>query len=153
MDNVEIKHDPKIFQCSNVPELRRSKIAQTSKSRCFEGMALTKLLLSSRNSHPHFRLRKDLFLSYPFLLHAQIQGTDPNIQALPGFIGLIIVARCMSSAYAPSKPSDMLFYHFARKILSSRGSHKADQAFESGALHCRSEYPCEKHSSCPRWVC
>jgi hypothetical protein len=46
-----------------------------------------------------------------------------------------VQARRMSSAYVPSKLSDVLFYHFSREILDSRGSRKADQAFESGALH------------------
>jgi hypothetical protein len=50
-----------------------------------------------------------------------------------------VQARCMSSAYAPSKLADVLFYHFSREIIDSRGSCKADQAFELGALHCSLE--------------
>lgn len=49
-----------------------------------------------------------------------------------------VQARYMSSAYAPSKLSDVLFYRFSREILDSC-SRKAVQAFESGTLHCRSE--------------
>lgn len=47
-----------------------------------------------------------------------------------------VQARCMSSAYAPSKLFDVLLYHFSREILDSRGSCKADQTFKLGALHC-----------------